>query len=277
MGKNIFHGATVLLTGASSGIGEAFAYRLAQHGANLILTARTETRLKEIADAIIARHEVDVQVIPADLSLPESPRRLMETIKDKSLSVDILINNAGFGKWAGFLCERLETYESMLALNIDALTRLTYLCLPEMLARGSGGVINVASTAAFQPVPYQAVYAASKAYVLNFTEALAGEYGQKGLRCMALCPGNTATNFMEVANANTEGMPFSSPEAVAESALRAFIKGKVSHIHGTSNYVTAILPRVLSRLAVVKIVARMFEQRVEPCEMPPHVQGAEQQ
>lgn len=267
MAKTLYQGKTVLLTGASSGIGKAFAYRLAQRGANLILTARTATRLQEIAEEVTALHKVDVQVIPADLSLPESPLQLVDTIKAKSLSVDILINNAGFGKWADFLGERLETYDSMLSLNVDALTKLTYLCLPEMLAHGSGGVINVASTAAFQPVPYFAVYAASKAYVLNFTEALAGEYGQKGVRFMALCPGSTATNFMQVANAKTEGMSFSSPDAVAESALRAFEKGNISYIHGTSNFLTALLPRVLSRKVVVKIVERMFRQHLEPGEV----------
>jgi len=265
MAKNLFDGKTVLVTGASSGIGEEFAYRLAQRGANLILTARTEARLQEVAEKITSAHKVDVHVIPADLSLAESPQQLMEAIKAKSLSVDILINNAGFGKWGDFLGERLETYDSMLSLNIDALTRLTYLCLPQMLARGSGGVINVASAAAYQPVPYLSVYAATKSYVLNFTEALAGEYGQKGVRFMALCPGNTATNFGHVANDKSEGVSFSSPDAVAETALRAFEKGKISHIHGISNFLIALLTRVLSRKLVVMIVERKFRHQVAMC------------
>jgi len=271
MAKNLFDGKTVLLTGASSGIGEAFAYQLAQRGANLILTARTEERLQEIAEEIIAAHKVDVQVIPADLSHAESPQQIMEAIKAKSLSVDILINNAGFGKWGDFLGERLDTYDNMLSLNIDALTKLTYLCLPEMLVRGSGGVINVASSAAYQPVPYLSVYAATKSYVLNFTEALAGEYGQKGVRFMALCPGNTATNFAHVANDKSEGAMFSTPDAVAASALQAFEKGKVSYIHGTSNFLIAFLTRVLSRKVVVMIVERKFRHQAAPCEVSEQV------
>lgn len=271
MARNLFQGKTALVTGASSGIGKAFAYSLARRGANLILTARTAVRLEEIAREIETLHQVDVQVIPADLSLAESPQHIMDTISARALSVDILINSAGFGKWAEFLGERLETYDSMLALNIDALTRLTYLCLPGMRERGGGGVINVASAAAFQPMPYFAVYAASKAYVLSFTEALAGEYRKTGIRFMALCPGSTATNFGQVANDKSEGTSFSSPEAVAESALRAFAKGKISHIPGLGNFLLASLSRVLSRKMVVKVVERKFRHQVEPSPVSAHL------
>ena len=180
------------------------------------------------------------------------------------LRVDVLVNNAGFGKWAHFLNESLDTYDQMLSLNMDALVKLTYLCVPDMLAYGKGGVINVASTASFQPIPYQAVYAASKAFVLNLTEALAGEYRGRGVHFLALCPGNTATNFMSTANANTTGMPFSTPEEVAEAGLNAFVNGKSCHIHGRANYLSSLLPRVLSRAVVTKIVAGMFKNRVAP-------------
>ncbi len=262
MDNNIFSGAMVLVTGASSGIGEAFAYKLAARGAKLILTARTESRLQQLAAELATRYQVETHVIAMDLATEGAAQRLTAAIGEKSLVVDLLINNAGFGKWTEFLSESLETYNRMLALNIAALTQLTYLCLPGMLARGQGGVSNVASTAAFQPIPYQAVYAASKAYVLHFTEALNGEYGERRVRCMALCPGNTSTRFMQVANANTEGMPFSHPDEVVESALLAYARGSRCHIHGVNNTLLAMLPRVLSRGRVVKIVAGMFRQRV---------------
>jgi len=262
MKDDVFRNATALVTGASSGIGEALARNLAKNGANLILVARSEDRLTRLADELREKHRSSVQVFPMDLVCPEAPQRLLESIKASGLSVDLLVNNAGFGKWADFLGESMDTYERMLSLNINTLVNLSYLLLPEMLARGSGGVINVASTAAFQPIPYQAVYAASKTFVLSFTEALAGEYRKHGIRFLALCPGNTATNFMTIAKANTVGMPFATPEKVAEDCLVAYEKGKIYHIQGRANYLYSLLPRVLSREAVIKIVAGMFKNRV---------------
>lgn len=264
MSSKIFEGATALITGASSGIGEAFAHNLAKKGANLILTARSEDKLAQVADELREKYRISVHVFPVDLISPDAPRQLIERIKAGGLRVDFLVNNAGFGKWAHFLGESLDTYEQMLSLNIDALVKLTYLCVPDMLAHGKGGVINVASTAAFQPAPYIAVYSASKAFVLSFTEALAGEYQERGVRFLALCPGNTTTNFMATANANTAGMSFSTPEEVAEAGLTAFVKGKSYHVQGRANYLSSLLPRVLSRAAVIRIVAGMFKNRVVP-------------
>lgn len=265
MNTSAFENATALVTGASSGIGEAFARDLARRGASLILVARSEDKLIWLANELKEKYQTPVHVFPVDLTLPDAPQQLVDSIKASGLSVDLLVNNAGFGKWAHFLGESLDTYERMLSLNIDALVKLTYLWVPEMLARGRGGVINVASTAAFQPIPYQAVYAASKAFVLSFTEALAGEYSEGRIRFLALCPGNTATNFMATANANTAGMPFATPEEVAEAGLDAFAKGKSHHIHGRVNYLYSLLPRILTRDAVIKIVAGMFKNRIAPC------------
>jgi uncharacterized protein len=264
MSTKVFDGVTVLVTGASSGIGEALARNLAKRGASIVLTARSEDKLARIADEFREKYGIAVHAFPVDLVMPGAPQELFERIKASGLTIDVLINNAGFGKWTHFLGESLDTYERMLALNIDALVKLTFLYIPEIVARGKGGVINVASSAAFQPIPYQAVYAASKSFVLSFTEALAGEYRQRGVRFLALCPGNTATNFMSTANADTTGMPFSTPEEVAEAGLNAFAKGKSYHIHGRANYLTSLLPRVLSRDAVIKIVAGMFKNRVRP-------------
>ena len=262
MSTSVLKGITVLVTGASSGIGKAFAHNLATKGANLILTARSVDKLTQVADELTQKYQISVHVFPTDLFVGDAPQQLFERIKASKLSVDVLVNNAGFGKFTHFLGEGLNTYEHMLTLNIDALVKLTYLCLPGMLMRGKGGVINVASTAAFQPLPYQAIYAASKAFVLSFTEALAGENQGRGVKFLALCPGVTATNFMSVANADTTGMTFAMPEGVVEAGLSAFFKGKSSHVHGRANYLSTFLPRVLSRALVIKIVAGMFKNRV---------------
>jgi uncharacterized protein len=262
MRKTDFKQTTVLITGASSGIGAAFAYNLASRGAKLILTARSLVRLEQIADDLRKLHSITVHVFPADLGELDAPQQLFEKIKASGLNVDVLINNAGFGKWAHFLAEEIDTYHKMLSVNIHALVSLTHLVLPHMLTRGTGGVINVASTAAFQPVPYIAVYSASKSFVLNFTEALAGEYSRHGLRFLALCPGNTVTHFMAVANADTSGMSFADPKVVADAAVDAFLKKRGYHVPGVANYLTSLLPRILSRSATVRVVANMFRGRV---------------
>lgn len=264
MSTKVFEGTTVLVTGASSGIGEAFARSLAKRGANLILAARSEDKLARIADELREKNRISVHVFPVDLILPDAPQHLFERIKASGLSVDVLVNNAGFGKWAHFLGESMDTYDQMLSLNINALVKLTYLCIPDILTHGKGGVINVASTAAFQPVPYIAVYSASKTFVLSFTEALSEEYRGRGICFLALCPGATDTNFNAIAKANTTGMSSDTPEEVAEAGLNAFVKGKSYHVHGRANYLTSLLPRILSRAAVTRIVAGMFKNRVAP-------------
>ncbi|HZW25343.1 MAG TPA: SDR family oxidoreductase [Gallionella sp.] len=262
MSIDLFKSTTVLITGASSGIGEAFARSLSRRGANLILTARSADKLALLANELKEKHHIAVHVFPADISRPESARQLFDHIKASGLSVDVLINNAGFGKWAHFLDESIETYEQMLSVNINALVKLTHLCAPEMIERRKGGIINVASTAAVQPVPYIATYSASKAFVLSFTEALAGEYLDTGVRFMALCPGNTATNFAAVANAKTDDLPEATAEEVAEAALTAFAKGRSYYVPGLMNYLTTFLPRILTRAQVIKIVAGMFKNKV---------------
>lgn len=257
-----FEGLTALITGASSGIGAAFAHRLAARRANLILTARSAGALEQLAQTLRQRYSISVRTIPMDLAEPGAARVLFDRVRADGSHVDLLINNAGFGKFAHFLAEDLPTYQRMLSLNINAVVDLTYLFVRAMRTRGNGGVINVASTAAFQPVSYMAVYAASKSFVLGFTEALAGEYRKHGVHCLALCPGNTATNFMTVANAITAGMSFARPEDVAEAGLDAYLRRKNSYVPGTLNYLLSLLPRLLSRRLAITIAARMFEKRV---------------
>lgn len=264
MSLMVLEGATALVTGASSGIGEAFARALAQKGVHLILTARSQDRLTQLADELRERHHISVHLFPMDLCLPDAAAQLMEKITASGLTVDLLINNAGFGRWTHFLGESIDGYEQMVALNINALVRLTYLCLPAMLARGSGGVINVASTAAFQPVSFLAIYAASKTFVLSFTEALAGEYRDTGIRILALCPGPTDTNFSAVARANTPDTHAATAAEVAEAGLAAFVRGRSYVVQGCRNYLTTLLPRILPRATVVGMVASMFKNKVRP-------------
>jgi short-subunit dehydrogenase len=258
-----FKGKTALVTGASSGIGLALATALANRGAHLIITARSEDKLNQLA-AQLRKTGINVQVFTSDLSQPGAAQSLFEQIEKAGLQVDLLVNNAGFGKWGEFLETDRATYNEMLQLNINALTELCHLCIPGMLKRGEGGIINLGSTASFIPVPFAAVYSATKAYVLMFTEALQGEYGERGLQCMTLCPGGTDTNFAAIANPNikvTSGFR-DTPQFVAETGLNAFIKGDLYVITGAQNKRVAILPRLLSRKAALKIVTDTWKKTI---------------
>ena len=256
-------GKTALVTGASSGIGLALARSLAARGTNLIITARSENKLDEIA-AELRKSGIDVQVFVGDLSQRGSAEHLFKQVTDAGLRVDLLINNAGFGKWGDFLDVNLEQYTDMLQLNINTLTELCYLFIPDMLKRGEGGIINVGSTASFVPVPFASVYSASKAYVLLFTEALQGEYGDRGIKAMTLCPGGTASNFAAVAQPNSkiDFGNYDTPEFVAETGLEAFLKGDLYVITGRRNKRIAILPRILSRKRVLKIVGNAWKKQL---------------
>jgi short-subunit dehydrogenase len=257
-----FKNSTALITGASSGIGKAYAQKLASLGIHLILTARSEQKLNELANELQKKYNIQVEVIGLDLAQPHAAQKLFDEVQARKLSVEILINNAGFGKWSKFLDQSAATYNEMMLLNMNSVTSLCYLFLPQMLASKKGIMINIASTAAFQPLPYIAVYGASKSYVLNFTEALAGEYASSGVKFLAVCPGNTETNFTQVANADTRGMKSSSVDDVVSATLVALDHNKTSIIVGCSNYLTAQLPRILSRKKMLHMVERILRDRV---------------
>lgn len=259
--KNL-QGKTALITGASSGIGEAFAYELARNGVDLIITARSLDKLNEVAKKIRKKYPVRVQVFSGDLTQKETPSQLFSQITGADLSVDLLVNNAGFGKWTNFLEEEMLEYEDMIEINITALMKLTYLFLPAMLKNKNGGIINVASTGALQPCPYVAAYCASKSFVSNFSEALHGEYNHNGITVTAVCPGNTATNFQSIAKANTMGMKADTAEKVAREGIKALMKNESFKIVGKANYLQSFLPRILPRKQVIKIVANMMNKKV---------------
>ncbi len=221
---------TALITGASSGIGKAIAYKLAAEGVNLVLVARSELALIKIADDLISKHKINATVLALNLSQPNCGVNLFNQLESRDIAIDILVNNAGFGTYGSFEMISPEVEQDEIAVNVSAVVSLTHAFLPKMLQRGEGVIINLASTAAFQPVPYMAVYAASKAFVLNFSEALWAECRNKGVHVVALCPGAVDTAFIdklgdESVKQNSIFSKTIRPNDVAKQALKA-IKGK---------------------------------------------------
>ena len=186
---------TVLITGASSGIGLELSHIFAENGYNLVLTARREQELKVLAHELTGKYSAAVDVLVADLSEASAPQAIVDALQSKKLDIDILANNAGFGAFGAVVGIDLKRQMDMIQVNVTALTVLTRLLLPAIIARGNGGILNIASTAAFQCGPYMAVYYATKAYVLSFTEALAEELKDTNIQVSCLAPGPTRTPF----------------------------------------------------------------------------------
>jgi short-subunit dehydrogenase len=248
---------TALVTGASSGIGFEFAKILASKGVDLVLVARSREKMEALAQELIQKHKIKVHVFATDLSQAGAAEKVFKYCEDQSIVVDYLINNAGFGTFGMFQDSNWEKIESMIQVNILALTQLTHLFLPEMLQRKSGKIMNVASTAAFQPGPTMAVYYATKAYVLHFSEAIANEIENSGVTITALCPGPTQSEFQAVADLQeskmVKGRKLVSSAEVAAFGIEAMMKGKTVVIQGFVNAVFANLVRFIPRKAVVKI------------------------
>ncbi|WP_017716041.1 SDR family NAD(P)-dependent oxidoreductase [Kamptonema formosum] len=255
---------TALITGASSGIGETFAWELAKRQTNLILVARSEAKLQQLAQKLGEDFKIKVEVLVEDLSLPGAAKAVFEAVTQKGLTVDLLVNNAGFGDWGAFADRQLHRQVEMIQLNIVALVELTHLFLPQMQQRRSGAIINVASTAAFQPLPYLSVYAASKAFVLSFSEALWAENRACGVRILAVCPGPTETNFAKNAGflesaAGASVWRYASSEEVVLEALQALEKDQPTAVTGgLANQVLVNLPRLLPRETLVSAVEKQF-------------------
>jgi short-subunit dehydrogenase len=255
----LYAGKTALITGASSGIGAAFARALAAQGTHLILVARSEAKLRDLATDLAAQHAIRTEALPCDLSRPEAAQQVFAATQQRGLPVDLLINNAGFATYGAFDRLDAEREQREILLNVAAVVDLTHRFLPAMLARGSGAIVNVASTSAFQPTPYMAVYGASKAFVLSFSEALWAEYRSKGIRVLALCPGPTSTDFFTVVG--TEDASFGAketPEKVVQVALRALQRGRPSVISGRMNWLQANSVRLAPRALVVSMGARLM-------------------
>ncbi len=257
-----YRNRTALVTGASMGIGAAFARELAARGANVVLVARSTGKLRELAAELARSYAVGAEVVATDLSKPGAAKSVFDAVVARGLHVDFLVNNAGFGTYGRF--DELPGARQLdeIMLNCAALVGLTHAFLPGMVSRGSGGVINVASTAAFQPVPYMAVYGATKAFVLSFSEALWAENRARGVRVLALCPGATETPFFEVVGAAEASLGRrEKPELVVARALKALDAGRSHQISGTNNYLTAQAARFLPRATVAKATERMMRPR----------------
>jgi uncharacterized protein len=257
---------TALITGASSGIGEVFARRLAARGENVVLVARSGERLNAVCNELGRAHaNVVAQSVALDLSEPDAPQQLFAETSRRGLEVETLINNAGFGSMGEFLTLDLQRELDMIDLNVKALVALTYLYLRPMRERKRGAIINVASTAAFQPVPYMATYAATKAFVLSFSEALWEENRARGVKVMALCPGVTNTNFFDAAQIAQPPMRIAqTPEEVVDTALAALARGRSHVISGWLNYLQTEAERLLPRSLVTRIAGSAIRSSLKP-------------
>jgi short-subunit dehydrogenase len=256
--------STVLITGASSGIGYDLAEIFAKNGFNLILVSRSLDKLQELSTTLSQSYDIKVTVIPKDLSTLNSANELFSEVLKKGLSVDILINNAGFGMYGPFNENNSETLQEMMILNMITLTHLTRLFLPSMLKNKSGRILNVASIAAFQPGPNFAVYSATKSYVLSFTEAIAEELEDTGVSISVLCPGITKTQFMQrsemKASALLNAMAMSS-NRVAQLGYNGLMAGERVIVTGTANKMSINLPRFLPRRIVTKISKKILSAK----------------
>jgi short-subunit dehydrogenase len=254
-----WRGKWALVTGASAGIGLALAEQLAAGGTNLILTARRRERLEALAEKLTTLHGVRIEVVPADLTLPTAPEHLFAYTEKQRIAVDLLVNNAGFGTYGLFLTSDRARQVEMVQVNVTAVITLTHLYLPGMIDRRHGDILVVASTAAFQGVPYLATYAATKAFDLLFAEALAQEVRAHGIRVCALCPGQTMTEFQEVAGQPTRFSTHGeTAEKVARVGLKALARGRTYAISGVGNYLSAHAQRLVPRQFVNRMAAKMM-------------------
>jgi short-subunit dehydrogenase len=252
-------GKWALITGASAGIGVAFAKELAFGGTNLVLTARRRDRLEELARGLAANYKISAEVIAADLADSNAPEKIFGFTKEKRIEIDLLINNAGFGQYGEFHSVETQRLLDMVQVNCHAVVHLTRLYLPEMVARRRGDVLILASTASFQAVPYISTYAATKAFDLLFAEGLAEEMKPNGIRVCALCPGSTESEFHSVAGQEKFLRNAETAEKVAHTGLKALAAGKSYVISGLGNYLGAHGERLVPRRFVTKVAGGMFK------------------
>jgi len=251
---------TALITGASSGIGRELARLFAADKSNLVLVARRQEKLEQLAAELRRDHGAEVRVLAKDLAEPHRPQAIFAALAAESATVDVLVNNAGFGAAGSVAGLPPEKQQDMIQVNVTALTQLTRLFLPGMIQRRSGGILNVGSTAGFQPGPYMAVYYATKAYVLSFTEALAEELIGTGVRVTCLAPGPTATEFAAAADLEHKllfRLGTVDARTVAQAGYRGFRRGRLLVIPGPRNKLGVLAVRFVPRAWVRKVVKRL--------------------
>lgn len=254
-----------LITGASSGIGEAFACRLAEEGHNLLLVARSEDKLRTLCDELMAENKITAHYIAVDLIDFQADERLFKETEKHGLEVDWLINNAGFGSMGDFAKLDLEKELEMINLNISALVAITHHYLQQMRARRGGTIINVSSAAGFQPIPFMATYAATKAFVSSFTEAIAEENRPYGIQILALCPGPTKTNFFEASKIKRpiqiKGQQ--TADDVVETALTAVYRGKTKVVSGWTNYIGAVMGKLVPNTLTTRVIGKTLRSKYQ--------------
>jgi len=255
----------VLITGASGGIGYELAKLFARDGHNLLLVSRDGAKLEQVAREIKAAHKVRCTIFAGDLSVPGSPDALYEEIKKAPFDIEVLVNNAGFGSLGPFYQRPLEEQLEMIQLNVTSLAHLTRLVLPEMITRGRGRVVNIASIAAYQPGPFMAVYYATKAFVVSFSEAIANELHGTGVKVTAICPGPTTTGFGKRAGAESsslfhKGMTMDAP-TVARIGYEGMKKNKTVVITGTKNRFLVLVARLAPRRLTANVARSLNEPR----------------
>lgn len=255
---------TTLITGASSGIGEAFARKLAAQGHDLLLVARSEDKLVALCNELGRNHNVRAQYVALDLTERDAPARLLAETVERNLEIDLLINNAGFGSMGDFAKLDLELELKMIDLNVRSLVELTHRFLQPMRERKGGSIINVASTAGFQGVPFMGTYAATKAFVLSFSEALWEENRTFGIKVMALCPGVTETGFFVASQMKKPPARFiQTSEDVVETALRGLRRGQSSIISGWPNLLMIEMERIVPRSLILRVAGSVLRNYSE--------------
>lgn len=254
-----------LITGASSGIGEAFAHRLAREGHNLILVARSKDKLLSLSEELMSRHHVDVQFVAIDLSMPGADNALYEETMRRGIAVEMLINNAGFGSAGDFAKLELEKELQMIDLNCRALVGLTHRYLQAMRERRSGTVLNVSSAAGFQPIPFMATYAATKAFVSSFSQAIAEENAPFGIHILALCPGSTDTKFFAASNIDraiqVKGQQ--TVEQVVDTAMSALKSRKRRVVSGVANKIGALMGTLVPNAISSRVMGKALRGRYQ--------------
>ncbi len=251
-----------LVTGASSGIGECFARALAARKWNLVLVARSMEKLSAFAKELSSAHGIQAEPLPVDLSAPGAGDRLAATLRERRLDIDLLVNNAGFGARGQFYKLSLDRQSEMLRLNIHALMELAYWLLPPMVEKRAGALINVSSTASFQPVPFTAVYSASKAFVTSFSMSLAEELRPFGIAVVTLCPGGTQTNFFEASHYGRRKVPggLQDPRQVVAEALKALDRGGGLVVPRLLNKFFLSVQRFMPRSWVARFSSTIFRE-----------------
>lgn len=254
---------TALITGSASGIGLALAKEFAKHGHNLVLTSRVQSELRDVAAELTSKYNVQVGTLAMDLQEPEAAEQLREAMQREGIAIDILVNNAGLGYRGKFWEIPLEDQMRIVRVNIESVVRLTHLFLPPMINRNSGRILNTASIAGFEPGPLLAVYHASKAFVLSFSEALATELEETDITVTALCPGATDTDFFPKAGmTNTKAFqkgPVMAPQEVAEIGYKALMRGDRTVVAGGANKAMVFARRFMTEGAQAKMNKKFYE------------------